>query len=172
MRSLKIKERNSNILLLERSKRSEFIGLLLTTLITGSIFYSMFGKDLSNVGFLNTLMDQVKEQPFLLLVLLLPLIVVRKFRNTLIVFVKGDSYTLKSDSKLIMHNGNVLCGFDDVKEIQIRVFASDDFDSYNLSLITHNDKSILLEEHNDLLVTKELAGNIADFLAVSVRIVN
>ncbi|EKK98774.1 hypothetical protein VCHC41B1_3373 [Vibrio cholerae HC-41B1] len=86
--------------------------------------------------------------------------------------MKGDSYTFKSDSKLIMHNGNVLCGFDDVKEIQIRVFASDDFDSYNLSLITHNDKSILLEEDNDLLVTKELAGNIADFLAVSVRIVN
>ncbi|WP_345659082.1 hypothetical protein [Vibrio cholerae] len=90
MRSLKIKERNSNILLLERSKRSEFIGLLLTTFITGSIFYSMFGKDLSNAGFLNTLMAQVKEQPFLLLVLLLPLIVVRKFRNTLIVFMKGE----------------------------------------------------------------------------------
>ncbi|MDK1286857.1 hypothetical protein [Pseudoalteromonas umbrosa] len=85
---------------------------------------------------------------------------------------KGDCYTFNIDSKSIKHNGNTLVGFDDIKEVQIRIFKSDDFDSYSLSLVTNNNKSILLEEHNDLSITKELAGNIADFIGVSVRIEN
>ncbi len=172
MRSLKIKERNSNSLLLARSKQSELIGLLLATFLIGSIFYSVFGQDLSNVDFINSIVAKVKEQPLLLVVLLLPLVVVKKFRDVLKVFTKGDCYSFNVESKSITHNGNALVGFDDIKEVQIRVFKSDDFDSYNLSLITINDKSILLEEHNDLSVTKELAGNIADFIGVSVRIEN
>lgn len=172
MRSLKIKERNSNSLLLTRSRKSELIGLLLVTYLIGSIFYSVFGQVLSNVDFINSIVAKVKEQPLLLVVLLLPLVVVKKFRDVLKVFTKGDCYSFNVESKSITHNGNALVGFDDIKEVQIRVFKSDDFDSYNLSLITINDKSILLEEHNDLSVTKELAGNIADFIGVSVRIEN
>lgn len=172
MKSLKIKERNSTSLLLARSKKSELIGLLLNTFLIGSIFYSVFGQDLSNVDFINSIVAKVKEQPLLLVVLLLPLVVVKKFRDVLKVFTKGDCYSFNVESKSITHNGNALVGFDDIKEVQIRVFKSDDFDSYNLSLITINDKSILLEEHNDLSVTKELAGNIADFIGVSVRIEN
>lgn len=172
MRTLKIKERNSNSLLLARSKQSELIGLLLATFLICSIFYSVFGQDLSNVDFINSTLAKVKEQPLLLVVLLLPLVVVKKFRDVLKVFTKGDCYSFNIESKSITHNGNALVGFDDIKEVQIRVFKSHDFDSYNLSLITINDKSILLEEHNDLSVTKELAGNIADFIGVSVRIEN
>lgn len=172
MRTLKIKERNSNSLLLARSKQSELIGFLLATFLIGSIFYSVFGQDLSNVDFINSILAKVKEQPLLLVVLILPLVVVKKFRDVLKVFTKGDCYSFNIESKSITHNGNALVGFDDIKEVQIRVFKSHDFDSYNLSLITINDKSILLEEHNDLSVTKELAGNIADFIGVSVRIEN
>ncbi|WP_295891568.1 hypothetical protein [uncultured Vibrio sp.] len=170
MRSLKIKERNSKNLLLARSKQSELIGFLLAAFSIGTIFYSVFGQDFSNVDFINSIMAKVKEQPLLLIVLLLPLILVKKFRDVLTVFTKGDCYAFNVDSKSITHNGNALVGFNDIKEVQIRVFKSDDFDSYNLSLVTNNDKSILLEEHNDLSVTKELAGNIADFIGVSVRI--
>ncbi|MDP5143938.1 hypothetical protein ORJ00_14415 [Rheinheimera baltica] len=174
MRSLKIKERNLNTLLLARSKQSELIGFLLAAFLIASIFYSVFGQDFSNVDFMNSIVAKVKEQPLLLIVLLLllPLIVVKKFRDVITVFAKGDCYAFNLDSKSITHNGNELVRFDDIKEVQIRVFKSDDFDSYNLSLIKNNDKSILLEEHNDLSVTKELAGNIADFIGVSVRIEN
>ncbi len=172
MRSLKIKERNSNSLLLTRSRQSELIGILLATFLIGSIFYSVFGQDLSNVDFINSIVAKVKEQPLLQVVLLLPLVVVKKFRDVLKVFTKGDCYSFNVESKSITHNGNALVGFDDIKEVQIRVFKSDDFDSYNLSLITINNKSILLEEHNDLSVTKDLASNIADFIGVSVRIEN
>ena len=136
MRSLKIKERNSNSLLLTRSRQSELIGILLATFLIGSIFYSVFGQDLSNVDFINSIVAKVKEQPLLQVVLLLPLVVVKKFRDVLKVFTKGDCYSFNVESKSITHNGNALVGFDDIKEVQIRVFKSDDFDSYNLSLIT------------------------------------
>ncbi len=172
MRSLKIKKRNSNTLLLERSKRSELIGFLLNALVIGSIFYSVFGQDLSKLDFINSTEAKIKEQPLLLIVLTLPLALVKRSRDVIKVFVKGDCYSFNLDSKSIRHNGNELVRFDEIKEVQIRVFKSDDFDSYNLSLITFNDKSILLEEHNDLSVTKELASNIADFIGVSVRIEN
>ena len=124
------------------------------------------------MDFINSIVAKVKEQPLLQVVLLLPLVVVKKFRDVLKVFTKGDCYSFNVESKSITHNGNALVGFDDIKEVQIRVFKSDDFDSYNLSLITINNKSILLEEHNDLSVTKDLASNIADFIGVSVRIEN
>ena len=172
MKSLRIKERDSNLLLLSRSKKSEFIGLLISVFIVGSIFYSVFGRDIPEIGFINSIIERIKDQPLLLLVLLLPLIVLQKSRDALKVFLVGDKYTFNLATNQINHNDKLIYQFSDIEEIQIRVFKSDDFDSYHLSLMVKSGKPYLLEDHNDLSTVKELAGNIADFIKVPVRVVN
>lgn len=153
--------RTTSKLELTRSKKSEFIGLTLSGAFLVGLILSVDNTDLSSTTSFNDLISRVTEKPGLIFLGVFSSLLCYQIFSSLKFILVGENYTFDVATQKAYKNKKEIFSFAAIKMVQIRVYSGDT-DSYDLSIISNDNKSIKLADFNDLSFVKELAGNIAD----------
>lgn len=167
--TFKIKEHSKAKFVIERSKLENILWFTLFIIFWSFLLSSVLPIDPNDENIIDSTYVTLQKEPMLVLFLLLPLFLLKKFFNFLKIITFGENVVFDGESKKVYKSSKQICNFEVVEKVQIRLISGiDSADQFRLSLVLNDGTKIFIEESNVESIIKEIAEGIAEIIDVSV----
>ena len=128
-------------------------------------YLTLFGPAVPDPGNIAAKVRELTaQQPFMWLLVLLPVFLLPRLFRSVFIAVRGDSFSFDTLNRSVGHNGTPVASFAELKAVQVRRIGED----HRLSLILQGDGKVALGQDADYEHICAIADALADLTGTKV----